>query len=151
MIQGIIDNTVFIRSLLLVLVLLLLSSYYAQKFLLAIFPFAIFRFFIIPGVIVHELSHAFGCLITGAQVDSISVFSKEGGEVKHGEPYLKFLGPTIISMAPIVCGLVVFYFWSHLIDTPFKSISHSTAFIGSADSFISRLCQINLSDLFDFL
>lgn len=142
MIQDIIGHTVFIRSLILVLTLLLLSSFFAKKFLLEIFPFSLFRFVVVPGVIIHELSHAIGCFLTGAQVDSISVFNKEGGEVKHGEPYIKFLGPTIISMAPIVGSLLMFYVWSSLMN-PFHVVGNNTAFIDSADTFISRLGSVD--------
>lgn len=143
MIQDLINHTVFIRSLILVLVLLLVSSYFVKNFLLAIFPFALFRFILIPGIIVHEMSHAVGCLLTGAEVVSINVFGKEGGEVKHGEPYLKFLGPSIISMAPIVGSLLMFYFWSILVRTPFQGAGNSVGFISAADAFISHLGQIN--------
>ena len=142
MIQNIWEHTVFIRSLILVLGLLLISSYFAKKFILEVFPFALFRFLIIPGVIIHELSHALGCLITGAKVESIKVFDKEGGEVVHGEPYIKYIGPIIISMAPIVGGMLMFYLWTLLIDTPFQLDGNSSTIMSASESFISRLGQI---------
>ena len=143
MIQDIINHTVFVRSLLFVLAILLFSSYYAKKFILEVFPFALFRFLITPGVIIHEFSHALACFMTGAKVESIKVFDKEGGEVVHGEPYLKFLGPTIISMAPIVGGMFMFYLWSGIIDIPFGFDGNNSAIIGSADSFIRHLLKVD--------
>lgn len=142
MIQYIFDHTVFIRSFLLILTLLLLSSYYTKKFLNIILPYALFRFILIPGVIIHELSHAVGCLITGAKVESISIFGKEGGEVKHGPPFIKFLGPTIISMAPIAGGLLMYILWTKIMNTPFRATSQNSGIIGAADSFISQLSGV---------
>jgi hypothetical protein len=56
-----------------------------------------------PGVIVHELSHVFGCLIMGAKVKNIVLFSEEGGSVTYSQPKIPYLGDMVIGTAPLLC------------------------------------------------
>lgn len=58
------------------------------------------RLFVAPGVIVHELAHAFACLLTGAQILEINFWKVSGGHVMHTQPRLHILGPVLISFAP---------------------------------------------------
>jgi hypothetical protein len=74
-----------------------------------------YRVFVAPGVIVHELSHAFLCLLTGAKIKSVSLFDKEGGEVQHGPSKIPVLGQILISIAPFVAGAFAIYFLSKII------------------------------------
>ena len=62
-----------------------------------------------PGVIIHELSHLLGCLLTLTRVKSIKLFSKSGGFVIHEKPRIPILGQFIISIAPLVVGLALSY------------------------------------------
>jgi hypothetical protein len=80
-----------------------------------------YRIFVAPGIILHELSHAFFCLLTGAKVISIDMFKKEGGEVKHGHSKVPILGPILISLAPFAVGAIAIYFLSKYIG--FKTMS----------------------------
>ena len=74
-----------------------------------------YRLFVAPGVILHELSHAFMCFFTGAPVTGISMFKKEGGEVRHGKSKIPILGPILISIAPFITGAVAIYFLSKMV------------------------------------
>jgi len=56
-----------------------------------------------PGVIIHELSHVFGCLIMGAKIKHVVLFSKEGGSVTYTRPKIPYLGDVVISTAPLFC------------------------------------------------
>jgi hypothetical protein len=63
-----------------------------------------YRFFVAPGVIVHELSHALGCLITGSPIVEINFWKASGGHVKHlqpTDPLRRFINDPIIALAPI--------------------------------------------------
>lgn len=80
-----------------------------------------YRLIVVPGVILHELSHAFACFITGAKVTGISMFKKDGGEVKHGHSSIPVLGPIIISIAPFIIGALAIFLLSKLIG--FKAIN----------------------------
>jgi hypothetical protein len=56
-----------------------------------------------PGVVVHECSHILGCLITGARITKVVLFSEGGGSVTYTRPKVPFLGDVIISSAPLFC------------------------------------------------
>jgi len=60
-----------------------------------------------PGVILHECSHILGCLLTGAKIQKVVFFSKEGGSVTYARPLLPWLGDVVISTAPLFCIPVV--------------------------------------------
>lgn len=54
-----------------------------------------------PGVVLHECSHIIGCVLTGARIRNIVLFSREGGSVAYSRPALPFIGDVIISTAPL--------------------------------------------------
>jgi hypothetical protein len=54
-----------------------------------------------PGVILHECAHILGCLLTGAQIRHVVLFSRDGGSVTYTRPLLPYLGDVIISTAPV--------------------------------------------------
>ncbi len=54
-----------------------------------------------PGVIIHECSHVFGCLITGAKIQKVVLFSGSGGSVYYVRPVVPYIGDVVISMAPL--------------------------------------------------
>jgi hypothetical protein len=54
-------------------------------------------------MIVHECSHILGCIVTGAPVTDVVLFSKEGGSVTYTKPKIPILGDVIISSAPLFC------------------------------------------------
>lgn len=91
----------------------------------------IYRIFVAPGVILHELSHAFGCITTGAKISSIQVFKKDGGEVRHAPPKIPIIGQIIISLAPFVVGFLAIYFIA-------KVVGMKTIALDSQLSFLSH-------------
>jgi len=67
-------------------------------------PIRIFYYLVrVPGVVVHELSHILGCLVMGAKVKNVVLFSKEGGSVTYSRPKIPILGDVIINTAPLIC------------------------------------------------
>jgi hypothetical protein len=56
-----------------------------------------------PGVILHECSHIAGCIITGAKIKKVVLFSKGGGSVTYFSPRIPYIGDVIISTAPVFC------------------------------------------------
>ena len=71
-----------------------------------------YRLFLAPGVIIHELSHSFACLLTGAKVTELSVFEAEGGHVTHSQPKIPIIGTILISFAPLLFGIFLIYILS---------------------------------------
>jgi hypothetical protein len=94
---------------------LLLSAYLINYFLVRSFFGYRWRIFVAPGVIIHELSHALVCLITGAKIAKISFFDKDGGRVEHGKSPIPVIGPILISLAPLAVGIVFIYFLGRFI------------------------------------
>ena len=94
---------------LIVVFLLIVALSFAINHLLAGSTGRGYRLFVAPRVVVHELSHAITCLITGAKVTSISMFKKEGGEVKHGYPKIPVLGQILISLSPFIVGSILIF------------------------------------------
>lgn len=66
-----------------------------------------------PGVIVHELAHAFFCLIYGIKIYKINLFrfKRVAGYVTHSEPK-SFLASFFISFGPLLVnsGLAIYLF-----------------------------------------
>lgn len=83
-------------------------SYAANYFLARVFLGKTYRYLIAPGVIVHEYSHALGCIVTGARIRKVRVFAEEGGYVEHGPARLP-LGEGIITVAPILGAAIAVY------------------------------------------
>jgi hypothetical protein len=82
-----------------ILISILLDFFWAQMLPRNIFIYLIRA----PGVIIHECSHIFGCLITGAKIRKVVLFSERGGSVTYGSPAIPLLGDVIISTAPLFC------------------------------------------------
>jgi hypothetical protein len=98
-----------------------------------------YRLFAAPGVIIHELSHAFLCILTGAKITKIALFDKEGGSVAHTESKIPILGPTLISLAPFILGIIAIYFLADRLGI--RSIQVDIAHF----NFIELLGNIKLS------
>jgi hypothetical protein len=65
-------------------------------------PVRVFYYIIkAPGVIIHECAHVLGCLITGATIKKVVLFSREGGSVTYTSPKIPYLGHVVISSAPL--------------------------------------------------
>lgn len=93
---------------------------------------AIYLFIRLPGVVLHESSHIIGCLLTGARIRSIVLFSREGGSVTYSGPRLPYIGDVIISTAPLfllplALSVVTGVFGSYLgcIFPPFPALLES--------------------------
>jgi hypothetical protein len=81
-----------------ILISIVLDLLWAQ-----VIPFKIFYHVLrAPGVIVHECAHVLGCLLTGARIRSIVLFSQEGGSVTYNPPMIPVIGNVVISTAPLL-------------------------------------------------
>jgi hypothetical protein len=69
----------------------------------------IYLFIRAPGVVLHECAHIIGCLITGARIRKVVLFSGDGGSVTYSRPLLPWIGDVVISTAPLfLLPLVLF-------------------------------------------
>lgn len=101
--------------------------------------YSIVRLLYYLGAVVHELSHAVFCFFTGAEIIEINIFSKKP-HVIHLKSKLPFLGEVLISLAPIIGGLVFLFLinkyflknsfivpdlsgWKNILTAPFKILA----------------------------
>lgn len=77
--------------------------------------YTVLRLILFPGVIVHELSHALACLLTGTPIHELSFWDERGGHVIHDKPKLPFVTQPIISFAPFPVGIFLLVWLSHYI------------------------------------
>lgn len=97
------------------LVLIIILSMILDFILRQTFHGSKYRIMVAPGVIIHELSHAIACLITVARVKEINFFDNKGGYVKHEKSKIPIIGPVIISLAPLMVGIVLVYILSRYV------------------------------------
>lgn len=102
--------------LLIYLVLIMIIGYFINSLTARMTGGWIYRVLVAPGVIIHELSHALGCLITGARIQSINVFKRDGGELKHTGSPIPVIGNVVISLMPIIIGIAILYFLPNLLS-----------------------------------
>jgi hypothetical protein len=116
-------------------------------------PPKVLAWLIAPGVAVHELSHAVGCLLTGAKIHSMVLFRSDGsGEVRHGPPRLRYFGVMIIALAPLVGGAAGLLLVGMLLHAPINPYRvHATGVQPDQVTFMSQLARLVLDDLALFL
>lgn len=70
-------------------------------------------YLLFPGVMIHELSHAFFALITGARITEIALFKPDGDSLGHvsfvarGDTFFRALQNSFSACAPVVTGMVL--------------------------------------------
>jgi len=58
------------------------------------------------GILIHETCHAIACYATGGKVVKMNV-SASFGSVEHYKPKIPFIGPLLVSLAPLLGGLLI--------------------------------------------
>lgn len=131
-----------------VMLISLMLDYLWAQILPARFLYYILR---CPGVVVHEMAHVLGCLITGAPIRKIVLFSEGGGSVSYSSPKIPVLGDVIISTAPVfVIPLVLAglsWIFAAYLGCIFPALPFTPGSIGMAGNLaasISALFQMNL-------
>lgn len=132
--MEILESTYLLRFTIFFILFFVVSGSLFMTMWRKILSFVFFRMFIGPGIIIHESSHALGCLITGAKINSIQFFNRKGGKVVHGPAKIKFIGPVIISMAPIFGGLAILLFLNWFLGNPFQEVGVGG---GAASTFVT--------------
>ena len=74
--------------------------------------------FLMPGAIVHELSHALFCLVTGTTIKELNLFTSNSTGIKYDKPRIPFLFDFIIAAAPMFGCVFFIFFISKLLSNP---------------------------------
>ncbi|MCF6159449.1 MAG: hypothetical protein E3K32_12975 [wastewater metagenome] len=70
----------------------------------------VIKFFLLPGTIVHELSHALLCLATGTTIKELNLFSPNTTGIKYDRPKIPGIFDFIITSAPVFgCAAFIFF------------------------------------------
>ena len=109
-------------GLIVILLSMVLDFFWAQMLPRNVFIYLIRA----PGVVVHECSHIIGCLLTGAKIRKVVLFSEGGGSVTYTSPATPLLGNVIISTAPLFCIPLLLagctWIFSHYLGCVFPSL-----------------------------
>ncbi len=74
--------------------------------------------FLYPGTVIHELSHAALCLITGATITEFNLLRLKDVEIKYDTPKVPVFGDFLIVFAPIVACTAVWMSISVALGSP---------------------------------
>jgi hypothetical protein len=140
-------------NLILGVTLFIAAAYGLRRLWVRAVPPKILAWLIAPGVAVHELSHAVGCLLTGAKIHSMVLFRPDGsGEVRHGPPKLPYVGTMIIALAPLAGGVAALVLLGMLLDAPINPYRVKADRV-QPDQFVfmAEIARLVLDDLRMFL
>ena len=86
-------------------VLIVFMSFGIEKLWEKYLNVKVIKFFLFPGAIVHELSHALLCLVTGTTIRELNIFKPISGTIKYDRPKIPILFDFFIAAAPLFgCG-----------------------------------------------
>ncbi len=95
------------------------------------------------GAIIHESSHAFFCLLTGAKISKFKIFSKQP-QVSHTRSKIPILGQALISLAPLAGGFLFLYLINKYLLSNYLSIKTIGAWSSILNIPLQILSQINI-------
>ncbi len=76
--------------------------------------------FLFPGAIIHELSHAFLCLITGTTIKELNIFKSGSGGIQYDRPKVPFLFDFFIATSPIFGCAFILILISIILGNPIR-------------------------------
>jgi len=95
------------------------------------------------GAFVHETSHAILCVLTGARILEFKIFSRQPS-VTYSKPRLRLIGEPLISLAPIIGGLLFFYLINEYLIAGYFQVPAVASPKDALMSPFALLGQINL-------
>ena len=120
------------------LIILEILSYFYQKLFVR---FRILRIFLFLCIFIHEFSHYLACKFTLAPVQEFKV-GRYQGHVIHGKSRIPLLGGLLISLAPLIIGIILlaglflwvthvswFDFWLLFKNEQFKDINYLARYL----------------------
>ena len=74
----------------------------------------------LPGAVIHELSHAFICLITGTTIKELNIFKLENGSIQYDRPKVPFSLDFFIATSPIFGCAFILILISIILGNPIR-------------------------------
>jgi len=105
--------------------------------------YGLLRLLYFIGAFVHETSHAILCVLTGAGISEFKIFSRQP-RIVYNEPRLKLIGKPLISLAPIIGGLLFFFLINEYLLAGYFQVSVIASLKDALMFPFALLRQINL-------
>lgn len=97
------------------LIAVVFLSFGVEKFWSSYINNRISLFILFPGRMANVLSRALLCLITGATIKNLNIFTFKKNEIEFDKPRIRILGSFLIAAAPIFgCGVIMLFLASVL-------------------------------------
>ena len=89
--------------------MIIFTSFGIEKLWSKYLNLKIIKSFLFPGAVIHELSHALLCLVTGTTIKELNIFKLENsGGMQHDRPKIPYLFDFLIAASPIFgCAFVL--------------------------------------------
>jgi len=107
--------------------------------------YSVVRLLFYVGAFLHEISHIIFCRLTGATITGGNIFSRKP-HVIHSKPKLPFIGQLLISLAPIIGGLLFLFLINKYYLVNYFEIPQFSDWQSALIAPLSLLSQINLLD-----
>jgi len=107
--------------------------------------YSVVRLLFYVGAFLHELSHVIFCRLTGATITGGNIFSRKP-HVIHSKPALPLIGQLLISLAPIIGGLLFLFLINKYYLVNYFEIPQFSDWQSALIAPLSLLSQINLLD-----
>ena len=105
--------------------------------------YSVVRLLFYVGAFLHELSHVIFCRLTGATITGGNIFSRKP-HVIHSKPKLPFIGQLLISLAPIIGGLLFLFLINKYYLVNYFEIPQFSDWQSVLIAPLNLLSQINL-------
>ena len=105
--------------------------------------YSVVRLLFYVGAFLHELSHVIFCRLTGATITGGNIFSRKP-HVIHSKPALPLIGQLLISLAPIIGGLLFLFLINKYYLVNYFEIPQFSDWQSVLIAPLNLLSQINL-------
>ncbi len=128
------------------LLVCVLTAWGVHRLWCGILPVKVFNAVLLPGTLVALLGHILGLLVTGATVNTATLYKDESGDPEtttDPKPRIPVIGPVIIGMLPLLaCGTTIFFVVRYLGEPILARLP---------SSFVKLELPTTLSGVFDLL
>jgi len=100
--------------------LIVFSSFGIERMWSKCLKLRVYKFFLFPGVVVHDLSHTLLCLVTGTTIKELNLFKLEDGGIKYDKPKVPILFDFFITIAPLFGCASVLVLVSIILGNPIR-------------------------------
>lgn len=112
----------------------------------------IIKIFLLPGTVVHELSHALLCLATGTTIKELNLFSSKSSGIKYDKPRIPGIFDFVITAAPIFGCAAFIIFLPKIFSNPVHfNTSYPQEFHSTLNGVVSSIQHLYDTVLTNFI